>query len=166
MDENKFLLAGNKFMPEMFWRQSGFPHSICGPFTKNEERLKKFKENSRYSRYIGDSRYIYQNELDIACFQHATAYGDFKDLLRRTVSDKILRDKAVNIAKNPKYQGYKRGFASVVYKCFDKKSSGGVVKSEIMPNQQLAEELHKPINRKIEKSKVHSSFKGKISVLI
>ena len=66
-----------------------------------------------------DSRYIYQNELDNACFQHDMAYGDFKDSDRRTAADKILRDKAFNIAKNPKYNAYQRGLTSVVYKCFE-----------------------------------------------
>ena len=74
------------------------------------------------------------------------AYGDFKDLTRRTASDKVLRDKAFNIAKNPKYDGYQRGLACMVYKFFDKKISGSGVKS--MSNERLAEELHKPIIRK------------------
>ena len=90
---NKFLLAGDKFMPEM---QPGFTYSACGPFTKNKERIQKLKET-------GDSQCIYQDELDKACFQHDMAYRDFKDLTRRTTSDKILRDKAFSIAKNPKY---------------------------------------------------------------
>ena len=106
---NKFLLVGDTFMPEMPLRQPGLKHSACGPFTKNKERIQKFKET-------GDSRYIYQNELDKTCFQHDIAYGDFEDLTRRTAADKILRDKAFNIAKNPKYDGYQRGFASIVYK--------------------------------------------------
>ena len=76
------------------------------------------------------------------------AYGDFKDLAKRTASDKILRDKAFNIAKNPKYDGYQRGLASMVYKFFDKKSKGGSVNNEIKQNEQLAEELHKPIIKK------------------
>ena len=75
--------------------------------------MKKFKE-------IGDSRYSYQNELDKACFQHDMAYEDFKDLNRRTFADKVLHDKAFNIAKDPKYDGYQRGLASMVYKFFDK----------------------------------------------
>ena len=73
------------------------------------------------------------------------AYGDFKDLERRTASDKFLRDKAFNIAKNPKYDGYQRGLAFMVYKCFDKKSKGGGVNIPLEFNEQLAEELHKPI---------------------
>ena len=68
----------------------------------------------------GDTSYIYKTELDKACFQHDMAYGDFKDLARRTASDKSLRDKAFNIAKNSKYDGYQGGLASMVYKCFDK----------------------------------------------
>ena len=96
-------------MPEMHLKQPGYTYSDCRPFTKNKERIKIFKET-------GDTKYIYRNELDKACFQHDMAYGDFKDLARRTASDKVLRDKAFNIAKNPKYDGYQRGLASMVYK--------------------------------------------------
>ena len=103
---NKFLLAGDKFMPEMHLSQPaalgkpGFTYSACGPFTKNKERIQKFKQTA-------DSKYIYRNELDKACFQHDMAYGDFKDLTKRTAADKVLRDKALNIAKDPKYDGIK-----------------------------------------------------------
>ena len=144
---NKFLLAGDKFMPEMHSKQPGFTYSACGPFTKNNERIQKFKET-------GDASYIYKNELDRACFQHDMTYGDFKDLARRIASDRVLRDKACNIAKNRKYDGYQRGLASMVYKLFDKKSTGsGTVNNnnnnnEIKQNLQLAEELHKPIIKK------------------
>ena len=86
-------------MPEMHLRQPGFTCSACGPFTKNKERIQKFKQT-------GDSRYIYKNESDKACFQHDVAYGDFKKLAKRTVVAKVLRDKAFNIAKDPKYDGY------------------------------------------------------------
>ena len=92
---NKFLLAGDQILPEMHLSQPRFTFSVCVPFTKNQERIKKFKET-------GDSRYIYQNELDKACFQHDIVYGDFKDLNRRTAADKVLRDKAFNITKDPK----------------------------------------------------------------
>ena len=87
---NKFLLAGNKFLPEMHLKQPAFTYSACGPFTKNKERIQKFKE-------VGDTSYIYENELDKACFQHDMAYRDFKHLKRRTASDKILRDKILKI---------------------------------------------------------------------
>ena len=92
-------------------------------------------------------RYIYQNELDNTCFQQDMAYEDFKDLNRETTSDEVLRDKTFNIAKNPKYVGYQRGLDSMVYRFFDKKTSGGTVKNEIISNKELAEELHKPIIR-------------------
>ena len=82
------------FFPVRAWS-----NCVCRPFTKNKERIQKFKET-------GDSQYIYQNELNKAFFQHDMVYGDFKDLTRRTASDKILLDKAVNISKNPKYDGY------------------------------------------------------------
>ena len=89
-------------------------------------------------------------------------YGDFKDLERTTASDKVLRDKALNIAKNPKYDGYQRGLASMVYKFFDKKSKGSGVNIEVKHNEQLAEELHKPIIRNFKKRTVYSGFKDNI----
>ena len=138
---NKFLLAGNKFMPEMHLKQPGFTQSASGSFTKNKERIQKFKET-------GDTSYIYKNGLDKACFQHAMVYGDFKELARRTASDKIFRNKAFNIAKNPKYDGYQRGLSSMIYKFFDKKSKGSGVNIPLEFNEQLAEEMHKPITRK------------------
>ena len=137
---NKILLAGDKFMLEMHLKQPGYTYSACGPFTKNKERVQKFKETRGRS-------YIYKIELDKACFQHDTVYGDFKDLARRTTSDKVLKDKAFNIAKNPKNDGYQKGLASMVYKFFDKNSKGGGVYVEVKHNEQLAKELHKPIIR-------------------
>ena len=86
-------------MPEMHLKQPaalgkpGFTYSACGPFTKNKERIQKFKETR-------DTKYIYKNELDKGCFQHDMAHGDFKDLTKRTASDKVLRNKAFDIAKN------------------------------------------------------------------
>ena len=104
---NKFSLAGNNSMLEMHLKQPGFTYSACGPFIKNKEKIQKFKET-------GDTSYLYKNELDKACFQHDMAYGGFKDLKRRTLSDKVLRDKAFDIAKNHKNDGYQRGLASMV----------------------------------------------------
>ena len=148
---NKFLLAGAKFMPEMDLRQPQFVYSACGPFTRHKERVKEFKRT-------GDTRYIYRNELDKACFQHNSAYADHKDLINRTEADKILRDKAYDIASNPEYDGYQRGLASMVYKFFDKKSTGsGIASSSI-----LVDELHKPIIKKFNKRKVYSQFKDNI----
>ena len=156
---NKLLLAGDKCMPEIHLRQPQFTYSACGPFTKHEQRIQKFKET-------GDTNCIYKNELDKACFAHDTAYSDSKNLTKRTVADKILRNRAFNIDKDQKYDGYQRGLASMVYKFFDKKSKGSGAKhvnTKLAPqNQQLAEELHKPIIRKFEKRKVHAGFKGNI----
>ena len=137
---NKFLLAGDKFMPEMHLKQPGSTYSACGPFTKHKERIQKFKET-------GDTRYIYRNELDKACFQHDSAYADNEDLANRVRADKVLRNKAYNIACNPSYGGYQRGLASMVYKFFDKKTMG----SGINENLKLADELHKPIIKKFNK---------------
>ena len=131
---NKLLLAGDKSMSKIHLKQPGFTRSACGPFTKNKERIQKFKET-------GDARYIYRNELDKACFQHEMARGVFKDLAKRTASNKFFRCKAFNIAKNPKYEGYQRGLASMVYYYFDKKSADGgvtLLKSQITQNQLLA----------------------------
>ena len=133
----KLILAGDKFMSETHLKQPGFSYCACGPFTKNKERIKKSKET-------GDTNYVYRNELDKACFQHDTFYGDFKDLARRTASDKVLRDKVFNIAENSKYDGYQRGVASMVYMFFfDKKTSSRAI--AMLHNEQLAVKLHKPI---------------------
>ena len=148
---NKFLLAGDKFMPEMHLRQPQFVYSACGPFTRHKERIKEFKRT-------GDTHYIYRNELDKACFQHDSACANHKDLINRTEADKFLKDKAYNIASNPEYDGYQRGLASMVYKFFDKKSMGsGIASSSI-----LADELHKTIINKFNKRKVYSQFKNNI----
>ena len=164
---NKFLLAGDKFMPEMHLRQPQFVYIACGPFTRHKERINKFKQT-------GDTRYIYRNDLDKACFQHDSAYADHKDLINRTKSEKVLRDKAYNIASNPEYDGYQRGLARMVYKFFDKKSMGGgtaepsalarsslerIVKDSSLI---LADELHKPVIKKFNKRKVYSQFKDNI----
>ena len=113
---NKFLLVGDKFMLEMHLKQPGFTYSACSPFTKNKERIEKFMQT-------GNTNFIYKNELDKACFQHDMAYGKSKDLIKRTQSDKVLKDKAFKIASNPNYDSYQRGLASMVYNFSDKKSA-------------------------------------------
>ena len=114
-------------------------------------------------------RYIYRNELDKACFQHHSAYADHKDLINRTKSDKVLREKAYNIASNPEYDGYQRGLAGMMYKFFDKKSMGsGIARSTRKSSSLecsssiLADELHKPVIKKFNKIKVYSQFKDNI----
>ena len=141
---NKFLLAVDKFMPEMHLRQPQFTYSACGPFTKHKQRIQKFKET-------GDTNYIYKNELDKACFAHDAAYSYGKDLTKRTAADKIFKNRAFNIAKNQKYNG----------------SGVKHVNTKIAPqNQQLAEELHKPIIRKFEKRRYTQHLKIIFGVLI
>ena len=105
---NKFLLAGDKFMPEMHLRQ---PHKDIKK-ERHEERIKEFKRT-------GDTRLLYRNELDKACFKHDAAYTKYKDVENRLISDQKLKNSAYDIASNPKYDGYQRGLASMVYKFFD-----------------------------------------------
>ena len=119
---NQFLLVGDKFMPEMHLKQLRFTYSACRPFTKNKERTRNFKQT-------GDTKYIHRNYLDKAYFQHDMTHGDFKDFAKRTASDNVLRDKAFNIAKKTKYDGYQRGLTSMLYKFFDKRSSGSGIKA-------------------------------------
>ena len=116
-------------MPEMHLKKPVFTYSACGPFTKNKERNQKFEETA-------DTNSIYKNEVNKACFQHDIAYGDSKDSARRAASDKVLRDKAFNIAKNPKYDGYQRGLFSIVYKVFNKKLKGSDVNTEVKRKEQ------------------------------
>ena len=110
-----------------------------------------------------NTEFINKNELDKACFQHDMAYGKSKDFARRTQSDKVLRDKAFEIASNPKYDGYQRGLASMVYTFFDKISSESSVDAE--PNYQLANELHRQIIQIFKRKKVYSSFRDNITVV-
>ena len=141
---NKFLLVGDKFMPEIHLKQPGFTYSACGPFTKDKETIEKFMQTR-------NTNFIYKNELGKACFQHDLAYGKSKDLVKRTLSDKALRNKAFKIGSDPKFDGYQRGLASMVYMFFDKKTSRSGIVNE--PNYQLANEFHKPIIRKFKKTK-------------
>ena len=156
---NKFLLAGDKFMPEMHLRQPQFVYSACSPFTRHKERIKEFKCS-------GDMRLLYRNELDKACFKHDAAYVKYKDVENRLISDQKLKNSAYDIVSNPKYDGYQRGLARMIYKFFDSKvapldkktmSSKGIKNNNI-----LAEELHKPVIKKFNKRKVYSQFKDNI----
>ena len=145
-------------MLEIHLRQTPFTYSACAKFTKNKKIIQKFKER-------GYSRYIYFNKINKACCQHDMAQGDFKGLHKRTGSDKVLHDKAFDVGKNPKYDEYQCGLTSMVYKLFDKKSTGASTHAWIeinFENQLLAEKLQKPIIRKFENCKVYSSFKDNI----
>ena len=138
---------------EMHLKQPGFTYNAFGPFTKNKERIETFMQ-------IGNTNFIYRNQFGKACFQHGMAHGRTKDLEKRAQSDKVLRDQAFKIASDPKYDGYQRGLASMVYKFFDKKSSGNGITNE--PNYQLENELHKAIFRKFKNRNLYSSFRDNI----
>ena len=146
----------------MHLKQRGFTCSACGPFTKNKERIEKFMQTR-------NTDFTYKNDLDNACFEHDMTYGKSKDLIRRTKSDKVLKDKAFETASDPKYDGCQRGLASMVYNVFDKRSAGSVVatlanKSNVncVPNYQLVNELHKQSIKKFKRRIVCSSFKDNI----
>ena len=144
---NKLLLVGEKFMSEMHLKQPVFTYSACGSFTKIKEKIEKFMET-------GNKNFIYKNKVDKACFQHEVAFGKLKDLVKRRQSDKFLKNKAFTITSNPKYDGYQRGVASMVYNFFCKKPKGKGISASLAnkfanePNYQLANELHKAIIRK------------------
>ena len=135
------LLFGDEFMPELYLKQPGFTYSTCGPFTKHCERTQKVRET-------GNLKHFYRNELAKACFAHDAPYSDSKDLSKRT-TDKILKYNAYEIARNSNYDGYQRALASIIIcKFFDKKTGSGISVIE-----QLAEELLKPVVKKIQKKK-------------
>ena len=139
---NKFLLTGGKFMQELHLKQPGLTYSASGPFTEHRERIQKFRQT-------GNLKHLYRIELDKACFAHDAAYSDGIDLAKRTISDNILKDKAYEIAVNCKYDGFQTALASMVYKIFGKKTG-----SEVSVNEQLAEELRKPVIKKIKRKNV------------
>ena len=168
---NKFLLAGDKFMPEMHLRQPQFVYSACGLFTRHKERIKEFKRT-------GDTCLLCRNELDKSFFKHNAAYAKYKVVENRLISDQKLRNSAYDIASNPKYAGYQRGLASMVYKFFDSKvapldkkamSGKGNAKHSSLEctknNKILVEELNKPVIKKFNKRKVYSQFRDNIWVV-
>ena len=143
---NKFLLAGDKVMPEMHLKQPGFTYSACGSFTKNKARIEKFMQT-------GNTNSIYKNELDKPCFQHDMAYGKTKDLVKRIQSDKVLKYKAFKIENDPKYDGYQRGLTSMVYKFFDKKSASLNKKEVVLVINQIINWHMSLINQLLENFK-------------
>ena len=112
-------------------------------YVEHTQRMQDFLNTGKLS-------YIYKYDLDKACFQHDMAYNKFKDLEKRTQSNIVLKNKALKKASSPKYNGYERGLSSMVYKFFDKKSKGFGLEE----NQELADELHKPIIRKYKKKSI------------
>ena len=128
-------------MPEMHLKQPGFTYSACGSFTKNKERIEEFMQT-------WNTDFIYKYELDKACFQHNMAYGKSKDLVQRSQSNKVLKDKAFKIANDPKYEGYQRGLASMIYKFLIK----NLVEVVLLMNQIISSQTSF-INQLLENSK-------------
>ena len=137
-------------MSELHLKQPRFTYRAYGRFTKHRERIKKIKET-------GNLKYIYKNEWDKVCFAHDAAFFDDKDLTKTTISDKTLKDRAYEIAINPICDGYQRGLASILYRFCDKKT-GSVARI----NEEPAQELHKPMIKKMKRRKVYARFKDNI----
>ena len=138
-------------MPEQHLKQPKFTYSACGPFTKHRERIQNFRET-------GNLKHLYRNELDKACFAHDAAYSGCKDLAQRTISDKILKDKAYEIARNHGHNGYQRALSSMVYKFFNKKTG-----SRVSVNEQLGGELHKPVTKNLKRRKVYAIWPANLA---
>ena len=148
---NRFLLIGDKFMPEMhLWDPKIKTYSACGPFTRHQQRTNKFMRDGKLS-------HIAKNKLDAACFQHDSAYNKYKDSVNRKQSDIVLKNKALKVATDPKVNGYQRGLACMVYKFFNERTKGSGIENKI-----LAKELQQPIITNFKKRKVYSSFKDNI----
>ena len=132
----KFLLGEDKLMPEMHVKQPGSTYSAWRPiYKKGYKKLTKQKKHD-----------IFKTKKIKLAFNVIWLMEILKIYLK-SISDKVLRVKALSIAKNLSYHGYQRGFASMVYKLIDKKTSDGALKSEVMSNEELVNELHKPIVR-------------------
>ena len=125
-------------------------------YLQKQTKNTKIQRNRRFKIYLSKQTY----------FQHEMFYGSFKDLTRRTASDKVLRDKAFNIAKNTKYDGYQRGLAPVVCKFFDKKTSGSCIKNENISNKELAKEFRNQLLENLRKEKYTLLLKTIFRVII
>ena len=146
---NKFLLNNDKLIPVLHLKQPGFTYSACEPFTKHCARIQNFRER-------GNLKHLYRHKLDKTCFIHDAAYSNSTDLAKRAFPDKVLRDRPYEIAQNCNYDGYKIALASMVYKFFDKKTASGAIttsKAGMSVNEQLAEELHKPVIKSSKEEK-------------
>ena len=117
---NKFLLTGDTFILELHSKKPGFTYSACASFTKHREKIQKFRETVNV-------KHLYRDGLDKACFAHDGAYSDNKDFTKRAISNKILKERAYETARNSKYDGYLRGLASIAYKFFDTKTGSGAI---------------------------------------
>ena len=155
MKKINIFLTDRRWMPEMhLWDLKVGKYSACGPFTRHKQRINDLMKD-------GKLNHILINRLDAACFQHDSAYAKYKDRLNRKKSDVVLKSKALEIAMNPKINGYQRGLASMVYKFFDKRTKGYGLNNDgnLQANSILAEELHKPTIKNFKRRKVYYSFK-------
>ena len=134
-------------MPEVHLKQLGFNYSACESFTKHHERIQKFRETDNL-------KHLYRNELDKACFAHDVGYSNSKDLTKRTISDKTLKDRAYEFARNYNYDGYQRALTSMFYMFLKMETESGV-----SVNEELTEELHKSVIKKLKKRKIYGRFK-------
>ena len=143
-------MNGYKSIAELHLKEPGFTKSACRQFTKHRERIQKFRETVNL-------KHLYRNELDKAFFPRDAAYFDSKDLAKRTILDKILKDRAYEIDRNRNDGGFQRALASIIYKIFDKKTVSGM-----SVNWQLDEELHKPVIKNFKRRKIYAKFKENI----
>ena len=148
---NKFLLTGEKFIPELHLQQPGLIYIAGGSFTKHLERNKKFRETSNL-------KHIYKTKLSKACFVHDVAYSHSKDLTKRTISD-VLKYRANEIAINPKYDIYQRVLASMIHKLLDQKTGP---EAKASANEELAQKLHKSIIKKFKRMGLCARFRDNI----
>ena len=149
-----------KFVTIIGWLKTTFcPNCIWG----NQDLLKALLDHLLNIEETCDLNYIYKNELNKACFAYDTTYVNSKDLAKKIVSDKILKDKAYGIPLNSKYDGYQRALANMVYTFFDKKT-GSRTRSNL--NEVLAPDLHKPVIKNFKKRKVYLRFKDNIWAVI
>ena len=145
-------------MHEMhLWDPKVKKYSACGPFTRHQKRIDMFMKDGRLN-------HILKNRLDAACFQHDSTYAKYKDRLNRRRSVIVLKNEALKIATDPRFNGYQRGLASMVYKFFNERTKGSGInlQANSLNNEILAEELHKPIIKNFKRRKVYSSFKDNI----
>ena len=115
----EFLLAEDKIMLDLHLKQPGFTYSACEPFTKHRQRIQKYRKTSNL-------KHLDRIELDKTCFAQDAAYSDSKDLAKRTISNKILKERAHEITRNYNYDGYQRALACVGYKFFDQKTESAI----------------------------------------
>ena len=146
------------FVPKLHLRQPVLSYNACGSFTKHPERFQNFRETGNL-KHIYIYLYIYTNKLGKACFTHDATYSYSENLAKRTISEKILRERAYEITINPEYDGYRRGLASMVCKFFDKKTRSAT-KASI--TEELAQELHMPVIKKFQRRNIYARFKDNI----